>query len=226
MKEKSIKMETNKDFFRSSVEKEFFEKLISSDIPGDKIAYEYKLKNNYIPDFVVFDKNGINPVAIFEVTTQNSPNLIGNINKLKKMLSSLPIQTLGYLVLFNKDGSFSIIEVNDFTTIENINKNKISSIPSYEIITQGFDKKIASKKEKDRQSVITALRIICWIIIPVIVIAVIILVKLNILDLSNQLLILLGGVAVAILIPCFKEISIGNFEMKICEENKKDNNSK
>lgn len=219
-------METNSGFFRSKIEKIFFDKLISSGIPRDRIAYEFRLKNYFIPDFVVFDENGINPVAVFEVTFQNSRILKMLVDKVKKMLTTLPIQTLGYIVLFDDNGSFSMIEVNAFTSIDNISENKTTDVPSYEMLTQGFDKKIASKKEKDRQSVINALRFICWIIIPVIVIAVIILVKLNILDLSNQLLILLGGLAGALIIPCFKEISIGNFEMKIDEDNKKDNKSK
>ena len=77
-------------------------------------------------------------------------------------------------------------------------------------------KKAVGRKKKNFNSI----HIICWIVIPTLIITLLVLDGLNLYKFNAERLIIIGACIFVLIIPFFKEITIKDFSLK------KDNNSK
>jgi len=80
-------------------------------------------------------------------------------------------------------------------------------------VTIQRQKSINQKQQKQEHN-ITVLKILCWRILPVICIALVLLDAFEIYTLSLLRLITIGAGVIALLIPCFKEIKIGEISLR------------
>lgn len=71
-------------------------------------------------------------------------------------------------------------------------------------------KKTSRRKKKK----IKAIRIICWLIIPTIMITVLVLDGLSLYSFNTERLIVIGTCIFVVLIPFFKEITVKDFSLK------------
>ena len=71
-------------------------------------------------------------------------------------------------------------------------------------------KKIVSKKRKN----LHCIKLICWIILPLSITALLILDGLSIYIFNTQRLIVIGACIIVLLIPFFSEVTIKNFSIK------------
>ena len=111
------------------------------------------------------------------------------------------------------------VKENDFNRA--INNYKL---PLYEILKNGARQKIINNEQEKQKQRFNILKILCWAIFPVVCLTLILLDAFGVYTLSTLRLITVGAGAIAALIPCFKEIKIGEISLKHQIEKQKEEN--
>lgn len=91
-------------------------------------------------------------------------------------------------------------------------------LPPYEILTIGVRQKVIYKHQREQEKKIVALKWLCWLILPLICIALVVLDAFDIYTLSSLRLITIGVGAAVALIPCLKEIRFGELVIKMMND--------
>ena len=194
--------------------------LIKKGYPQSSIINEYRLSSGGYADFVIVDAKTSLPLMLIEVKKSGNNNKTDTkrraFEQLKRYNDKNDISVKFVAAIFYMDEG--AVKFVDFT--EAIRENNYDRLidnyvlPSYEVITAGAFQKIISRKKENNAKSISVLKIICWIIIPIICIAAILLDALNIYTFSTLRLIVIGALGAILLLPCYKEIKIGEISLK------------
>ena len=207
--------------FREMLETESIvvEELLSIGYPRNSIIMEGQLEARKIVDFVIVDTETRLPLMMIEVkscSVRTSSIVEQNAFKdLKKHYdNNIPVKAVAAIV--NRDEQK--LKFIDFTEAvkENDFARKVDDylLPEYEDLTIGAKQKVIKEKEIKQEKNINVLKRLCWKILPPIGGAILLLDALGIYTLSVLRLIVIGVIAGITLIPCFKEITIGQVSLK------------
>lgn len=197
--------------------------------PRESIVLNWKLDARRYVDFVVVDVDTGMPLMMIEVKafserTQNAikPMVFGNLKKYYDKEKS-PIKMIA--ALFNREkGEFVFVDFTEAIKENNFNKSiENYEIPTYELLTTGVRQKAISNAKEKQDKNINTLKILCWGVIPFLGIILAILDALDVYTFSSLRLIVIGTCIGGALLPCFKEIKIGEISIKNAIENKKEN---
>lgn len=201
--------------------------LVAYGYPREGIVLEGKIDSRRYVDFIITDVITGAAVMVIEIKmcSRKTREAVKQVafNSLKKCYDSDTenFSLKAVAAIWNRDENK--LEFIDFTRA--IKENDYGMIvedyilPTYDVLTLGVKQKEATQ-QKDKQSrSINTLKILCWIIIPTICLVTLFLDGLGIYVLSSFRLIVLGTGAVVTLIPCFKEIRIGELYFKNQTEN-------
>lgn len=217
----------NKEFVES--EKIVFDQLIANGYPKESIVLEGQLDFNRFVDFTINDIGTGLPMMMIEVKSyQNGNQAIvrrAAFETLKRYYekNQSPIKAVAAILSRNEKN----VEFIDFTdAIKNNDFNQAINnyhLPPYEILISGAQRKAISKQKKNQEKNIVALKWICWVIIPFLCLVLILLDAFGIYIFSTLRLVTIGVGTGVLLIPCFKEIRIGEITLKnIIEKNKEE----
>ena len=209
-------------------EKIVFDKLLASGYPRESIVLEGKVDARRFVDFIINDIDTGLPMMMIEVKsceerTRASVRRLA-FDSLKRYYekSLLPIKAIAAIL----DREEKNLQFIDFT--EAIKDNNFAcavndyGLPPYEILTIGARQKAISKQKENQEKKIVALKWLCWGILPLVCLALILLDVFGVYTLSSLRLITIGAGAVGSLIPCFKEIKIGEITLKNIIEKQKE----
>lgn len=196
------------------------DELLANGYPKESIVLEWKVDKRRFVDFVVVDVDTGLPMMMIEVKscgdgTYDSVKRLA-FDSLKKYYekSNSPIKAVAAIL----DRENKTLELIDFTeAIKENNYNRSINnytLPTYEILTVGARRKVINQQKEKQKRNITVLKILCWLILPIICLALVLLDAFNIYVFSTLRLITIGAGAVVTLIPCFKEIKIGEVSLK------------
>lgn len=196
-------------------------KLIDAGYPKDAIVTDWRCKNHRI-DIVVFDESTKIPLMFIECRTArgqyNYDALVNNLRNYNKCFDC-PVRV--FVAFVGNTG----IEFYDFT--DNVNDSsrlsydfKPVAIPNYDSLRIGAESKYVNAQKEKRKTYINGLKIICWLIIPALVITFFLLDAFTSYHLTTERLILLGGLLLSILLPFFGEIKVGDITLSNMRKNK------
>lgn len=203
------------------VEKIVFNELLSCGYPKESIIMEGKLDSRRFADFVIIDVHTKLPMMIIEVKTcgertQKSVKKLA-FESLKRCYDNDKNPVKAVAVIVNRFEQK--LEIIDFTEAvkENDYDRAIEDyiLPPYDILTIGARQKAIQKKEDRQRKSINTLKLLCWCILPVVCVILLILDALEVYTFSILRLCVVGvGVGAALtLVPCFKEIKIGEISL-------------
>lgn len=199
------------------VEKIVFNELLLCGYPKESIIMEGKLDSRRFADFVIIDVHTKLPMMIIEVKTcgeriQKSVKKLA-FESLKRCYDKNPVKVVAVIVnRFEQK-----LEIIDFTEAvkENDYDRAIEDyiLPPYDILTIGARQKAIQKKEDRQRKSINTLKLLCWCILPVVCVILLILDALEVYIFSILRLCVVGVGAALTLVPCFKEIKIGEISL-------------
>ncbi len=209
---------TYRELFDS--EKIVFDELLANGYPKDSIIIEGQIDARRFVDFVVVDVDTGLPMMIIEVKScgerTSAPVRKLAFESLKKYYESseTPLKAVAAIL----DREKKRLEFIDFTeAIKDDDYNCAVNdyrLPPYEILTIGAKQKALNKQEKKQDKKIAELKWLCWLIIPLVCLALVLLDAFGVYKLTSLRLITIGAGAAVTLIPCFKEIKIGEITLK------------
>lgn len=209
-------------------EKIVFDELLASGYPRESIVLEGKVDARRFVDFIINDIDTGLPMMMIEVKScgerTHTPVRRLAFNSLKRYYdkSSSPIKAVAAIL----DREAKKLEFIDFT--EAIKDDDFDravndyTLPPYEILTIGARQKAISKQKEYQKKNIAALKWLCWGLLPAVCLALVLLDAFGVYALSSLRLIAIGAGAAILLIPCFKEIKIGEITLKSMIENQKE----
>ena len=209
-------------------EKIVFDELLANGYPRESIVLEGKVDTRRFVDFVINDIDTGLPMMMIEVKScserTHTPVRRLAFGSLKGYYekSSSPIKAVAAIL----DREAKKLEFIDFT--EAIKDDDFDravndyTLPPYEILTIGARQKAINKQKEDQEKKIVALKWLCWGILPVVCLALVLLDAFGVYTLSSLRLITIGAGAAVSLIPCFKEIKIGEITLKNIIEKQKE----
>ena len=219
----------------AKVERDLFEyesivmdALISMGYPKESIVLEGQIDARRFVDIIINDLDTGLPLMMIEIKscgerTQTAVRKIA-FDSLKRYYekSSSPIKAVAAIL----DREEKKLEFIDFT--EAIKENDFDravndyNLPPYEILTIGARQKAINKQKETQEKKIVALKWLCWLILPLVCLALVLLDAFGVYTLSSLRLITIGAGAAVTLIPCFKEIKIGEITLKNIIEKRKE----
>ena len=209
------------------IEDKLVEKFLKNGYPSDSLIQGWKIDSKSRADLVIVDVNTGIPLIMIDVKVCAKKDRENSINKAFKNLKEYYIKQkfqIKYVaaIYTDEESRYEFIDLTKAVMENNLNNHiSLYSIPSYEFLTAGARQK-AIKAEKDKQdNRILLFKILCWIVIPIIVIALLILDAKGIYVFSTLRLIVIGSCVGVALLPCFKEIKIGEVYIKNISDNKK-----
>jgi len=209
-------------------EKIVFDQLLENGYPKESVVIEGQLDFRRFVDFIINDIDTGLPIMMIEVKScsekTHTPVRKLAFESLKKYYerSSSPIKAVAAIL----DREKKRLEFIDFT--EAIKDNDFNQavndyhLPPYEILTIGAQQKAINEQKKNQERKIAALKWICWLIVPLLCLILILLDAFGIYTFSTLRLITIGACVAVILIPCFKEIKIGEITLKSIIEKQKE----
>lgn len=209
-------------------EKIVFDQLLENGYPKESVVIEGQLDFRRVVDFIINDIDTGLPIMMIEVKScsekTHTPVRKLAFESLKKYYerSSSPIKAVAAIL----DREKKRLEFIDFT--EAIKDNDFNQavndyhLPPYEILTIGAQQKAINEQKKNQERKIAALKWICWLIVPLLCLILILLDAFGIYTFSTLRLITIGACVAVILIPCFKEIKIGEITLKSIIEKQKE----
>lgn len=201
------------------VEKIVFDKLLSCGYPKESIIMEGKLDSRRFVDFVIIDLSTKLPMMIIEVKTcgertQKSVKKLA-FESLKRCYDNDKNPVKAVAIIVNRFEQK--LEIIDFTEAvkENDYERAIEEyiLPPYDILTIGARQKSIQKKEDKQRKTINTLKLLCWCILPMICVILIVLDALGIYTFFVLRLCVVGAGVALTLVPCFKEIKIGEISL-------------
>ena len=209
-------------------EKIVFDELLANGYPRESIIFEGSLDSKRFVDFIINDIETGLPMMMIEVKscgerTHTQVRRLAFVS-LKRYYekSSSPIKAIA--AILDREGKK--LEFIDFT--EAIKDDDFDravngyNLPPYEILTIGARQKAINKQKENQEKKIVALKWLCWLILPLVCLTLVLLDVFEIYTLSSLRLITIGAGAAVTLIPCFKEIKIGEITLKNIIENQKE----
>lgn len=205
----------NEKAFETSI----VENLKKYGYPQESIITEYPISKNYRADIVVIDTKTQIPVVLIEVKVLHHIDRAVEFRlyeQLKKYYGEFntPLKAIG--AIFSKqDGKVRYTDYTDAIK-EHHYEQKVDnySLPTYKELINGANQKVIKQKEIKQENNINILKRLCWYILPPICILILLLDAFGFYTLSTHRLIVMG-IAIALpLVPCFKEISIGEVSLK------------
>lgn len=205
-----------------------YETLIQRGYPKNSIILEGKLDSRRYVDFVINDIATGLPMMMIEVKTAGERTLDAvkklSFESLKRSYEgyNLPIKAIA--AILNKVEQR--LEFVDFT--EAIKENDFDRLvdnyilPEYEILIIGAKQKAVQRQEARNKKSINTLRWLCWFVWPILGLALILLDAFGVYVFSTLRLSVIGVIVVITLIPCFKEITIGEVSLKNAIEQQKE----
>ncbi len=196
------------------------ETLLSLGYPENSIVMEARLDSRCLADLLVNDINTGIPLMVIEVKACSEKNRKLIVERayesLKKYYYAVqsPVKAVAAICYRERN----TVEFIDFT--EAIKENNLErmvrdyTLPPYKTLTVGAKRKAIDKEEAKQEKRINILKLICWGIFPAICMALLLLDAFEIYTLSVLRLTTIGAGAIAALIPCFKEIKIGEISLK------------
>lgn len=202
--------------------------LLKCGYPKESIVSEWETGTRRFADYAILDVDTGLPMMIIEAKSCNNntykaaADLAFKNSKRYYEKNDTPIKTVA-AILNKEEKSLNFI---DFT--EAIKDNSLDqaiynyTLPAYDTLTTGAKRKAINRQKKKQKKNITFLKILCWLILPLICLTLVLLDAFGIYKLSTLRLLTVGAGAVVMLIPCFKEIKIGEILLKNQIENQKE----
>lgn len=210
------------------IEDKLVEKFLKNGYPSDSLIQGWKIDSQSSADLVIVDVNTGIPLIMIDVKVCAKKDRENSINRAFKNLKEyynkekFPIKYVA-AIYTDEESKYELIDLTKAVMESKLN-NHISyfSIPGYKFLIAGARQK-AIKAEKDKQNNnILIFKILCWIVIPIIAIVLLILDAKGIYVLSTLRLIVIGACVGVALLPCFKEIKIGEVYIKNIFEKQKE----
>ena len=221
----------------AKVERDLFEyesivmdALISMGYPKESIVLEGQIDARRFVDIIINDLDTGLPLMMIEIKscgerTQTAVRKIA-FDSLKRYYekTTTPIKAVAAIL----DRQKVELEFIDFT--EAVKENDYDraicnyKLPPYEILKIGARQKVINREREKQKQRFNVLKILCWGIFPIVCLTLILLDAFGVYTLSTLRLITVGAGAIAALIPCFKEIKIGEISLKHQIEKQKEEN--
>ena len=205
-----------------------YDALIQHGYPQNSIVIEGKLDSRRYVDFVVNDIATGLPMMMIEVKTGGERTLDAvkrlTFASLKRNYEGYDLPIKAVAAILNKvDRRLEFIDFTEAIKEDNFDRLVENYIlPEYEILIIGAKQKVVQKQEaKNKRSIIT-LRWLCWLVWPVLGLGLILLDAFNVYSFSTLRLIVIGVIVVITLVPCFKEITVGEVSLKNAIEQQKE----
>ena len=205
-----------------------YDALIQRGYPKNSIVIEGKLDSRRYVDFVINDTSTGLPMMMIEVKTGSERTLDAvkklSFESLKRNYEGYDLPIKAVAAILNKMDRR--LEFIDFT--EAIKENNFDRLvedyilPEYEILIIGAKQKAVQKQEAKNKKSINTLRWLCWLVWPLLGLGLILLDAFDVYSLSTLRLIVIGVIVVITLVPCFKEITVGEISLKNAIEHKKE----
>lgn len=211
----------------SKIERDLFEgentvmeAIIGNGYPKESVVLEGQIDTRRFVDFIINDVDTGLPLMIIEVKscgerTQKSVRKLA-YDSLKRDYDKMAFPVKAVAAILDRDKG--LLEFIDFT--EAVKENDFNraidnyNLPRYKILKTGARQKAIHKEKEDQKQRITILKLLCWLALPLVCVSLVVLDALGIYTLSNLRLITVGAGAAVALIPCFKEIKIGEISLK------------
>lgn len=221
----------------AKVERDLFEyesivmdALISMGYPKESIILEGQIDARRFVDIIINDLDTGLPLMMIEIKscgerTQSSVRQLA-FNSLQRYYekTTTPVKAVAAIL----DRQKVELEFIDFT--EAVKENDFDrainnyKLPPYEILKIGARQKAINNEQEKQKQRFNVLKMLCWVIFPVVCLTLILLDAFGVYTLSTLRLITVGAGAIATLIPCFKEIKIGEISLKHQIEKQKEEN--
>ena len=194
--------------------------LIEIGYPRNSIILEGQLDSRRYVDFIVVDTFSNLPLMFIEVkacserTRKYVKEMAFQTLKHYYTTSNMPVKAVA--ALFDRDKYK--LEFIDFTEAikENDYEKSIDNykLPTYNTLSAGAQRKSIKQKEQKQNQNINVLKVLSWIIVPIICLTFLFLDAFEIYPFTTLRLIVIGVCIAVILLPCFKEIKIGEVLLK------------
>ena len=221
----------------AKVERDLFEyesivmdALISMGYPKESIVLEGQIDARRFVDIIINDLDTGLPLMMIEIKscgerTQTAVRKIA-FDSLKRYYekATTPVKAVAAIL----DRQKVELEFIDFT--EAVKENDYDraiynyKLPPYEILKIGARQKVINHEREKQKQRFNVLKILCWGVFPIVCLTLILLDAFGLYTLSTLRLITVGAGAIATLIPCFKEIKIGEISLKHQIEKQKEEN--
>lgn len=221
----------------AKVERDLFEyesivmdALISMGYPKESIVLEGQIDARRFVDIIINDLYTGLPLMMIEIKscgerTQTAVRKIA-FDSLKRYYekATTPVKAVAAIL----DRQKVELEFIDFT--EAVKENDYDraiynyKLPPYEILKIGARQKVINHEREKQKQRFNVLKILCWGVFPIVCLTLILLDAFGVYTLSTLRLITVGAGAIATLIPCFKEIKIGEISLKHQIEKQKEEN--
>lgn len=195
--------------------------------PQKSIVLNYRI-NGCSFDIAVLDTDTSLPLMLIECKSdiKSKENIKRTFDRIIKSINDdNTIQV--WLVLANSNTEPDYYNITAILDNHNLSLQDfiVTEIPYYFNLKDEIKSTqiIAQKKRKKRY--INGLKVICWIVFPIIGVAIILLDIFSCFTLKTEYLFLMGGLSVAVLIPFFREIKIGEIELKNFKREKQEEQS-
>ena len=201
-------------------------KLREDGYPADSIIPEYRI-DEYRADIVVLDNDSDIPVLVIECKmVHNNHSVDAAVGQLRRAYDRFDYPVRTYAAVFKGGQNFDLY---DFTRkIKDnsipIEKCLLSEFPPYEVLKKEKKSKLVAAQKKRRKLYINGLRILCWGIIPLIMIVIGVLDAMSLYTLSTERLILIGILILSLVVPFFGQIKLG--DITLSHKDHKSNNKK
>lgn len=200
-----------------SISKNVEKKLKRSGYKKRYVVTDYILDNR-VYDIVITSPYIDKPIAVFEIKSLDNSD---TIKREKSMYSSFvkrfgEIQYIVIIAAGTPKEKIYRLEMNN----NDIESREIDKIPKYKELENSFKRKYPI--HTIRRDIIRKkgyLKIICWIIVPLVALLILVLDGLDIFTLNTNRLILIGAVWGIIIFPCVERISVKDLDI-IFEQNK------
>lgn len=190
--------------------------------PDESILLEWGTPKCAI-DIAVLADDRVTPIAIFEIKGKKTPNTIRTgIAHLKRAANAFDI-TAPCSLVFGTDSAlgFEVVDVTEY--VYNSDEVDISDIMapnplrepvSYNNLQAGSTSKNISRSIKKKQEKIDHIKWFCWLIFPLIALALLLLDAFGVYQITTLRLTVVGAAAILVLIPFFSEVSLKDFTFK------------
>lgn len=217
---------------RDSVESEnlVLQALIEVGYPKNSILLEGQLDSHRYVDFIVVDTDSNLPLMFIEVKSCSEKTRKYVKEKAFETLrryyttSNMPVKAVAAII----DRDKGELEFIDYTEAikEKDYKKLIGNykLPTYDTLSVGAQRKSIKQKEEQQTRNINVLKVLSWIVIPIICLGFLLLDAFEIYTFTTLRLIVIGVCIAIILLPCFKEIKIGEVLLKKEIEKEKNEN--
>lgn len=198
--------------------------LIQLGYPSDSIATEWRSKT-HIYDIVVLDSETHLPLMVIECKHNISKTSINNaFEQLSRIRNDFDYPVRLCAAIYRDELGFDFY---DFTNKINHNDNSLEGIsttevPAYRLLKVGARSKQEKVNKAKRKRYINGLKIVCWLIIPALIIASLYLDIKGIYPYTTERIIIYGFLLLSILIPFFGEIRIGEITFIPSKRTKKE----